>query len=50
VEQFLGNYWHVVLSVREKAQRILYEHHPQELPPDTTETVSRMMKNFESRF
>jgi trimethylamine--corrinoid protein Co-methyltransferase len=39
----------IVGSAKEKARRLLSEHHPQELPGSTKEKLARVVKDFESR-
>ena len=39
----------VVQSAREKAKRILIEHHPNELPRDTIAELTRILEQFEAR-
>lgn len=39
----------VVKSAREKARRLLTEHHPQELPANTKEKLARVIKDFEAK-
>jgi trimethylamine:corrinoid methyltransferase-like protein len=39
----------IVKSAREKARKLLGEHHPSELSPGTKEGLRRIVKDFETR-
>jgi trimethylamine--corrinoid protein Co-methyltransferase len=39
----------IVESAKEKARRLLSEHHPQELPTSTKEKLERVVKDFEAK-
>jgi len=39
----------IVESAKEKARRLLSEHHPQELPASAKEKLARVVKDFEAR-
>jgi trimethylamine--corrinoid protein Co-methyltransferase len=39
----------IVESAKEKARRLLSEHHPQELPTSTKERLAQIVKDFEAR-
>jgi len=40
----------VVQSAKERAQRILIEHHPRELPHDANAKLTKVIEQFETRF